>query len=115
MGAVRNIVRNAVQAAGNAPVRIELFVTWEHADLLVAIDDAGPGVPPGDRERVFEHGYTTRGGGLGYGLHHAREVIERDLGGTIVFEAAPLGGARLAIRLPPDSTRRASADEGAHS
>ncbi|MEY2975793.1 MAG: two-component histidine kinase MtrB, partial [Actinomycetota bacterium] len=71
--------------------------------LLLAVEDAGPGVAPGERERIFERfarGSAARhriGTGLGLALvaEHARA-----LGGAAWVEDVPGGGARFVVRLP---------------
>ena len=68
------------------------------------VDDEGPGIALGDRERVFEPFYRGSGtartdGGAGLGLAIAREIAVSHRG-TIVVESAPGGGARLIVRIP---------------
>ena len=71
----------------------------------LTVDDDGPGIPPEDRERVFERftrlddGRARDAGGLGLGLSMVKAITEHH-GGTVVIEDAPLGGARLRVRLP---------------
>lgn len=101
--AVGNLVRNAARHAPGAV--IELRAVCEGDRLVFEVHDAGPGVPPEQREAVF--GRFTRGpaakmvdpGGLGLGLAFAREVARRH-GGDCVLDASPLGGAvaRLSVR-----------------
>jgi signal transduction histidine kinase len=42
----------------------------------VAARDSGPGIDPGDRERVFQAFYTTKPGGVGIGLSICRSIID---------------------------------------
>jgi len=70
----------------------------------VSVEDEGPGVPPADRERIFEPfarlpmpGETDGGSGLGLAI--ARSIVGR-LGGTISVGDAPGGGARFAVTVP---------------
>jgi two-component system sensor histidine kinase HydH len=65
----------------------------------VLVDDDGPGLPPGARDRIFEPFFTTKakGSGLGLSIVHA---IASQHGGTIEAEQSPLGGARMILRLP---------------
>jgi signal transduction histidine kinase len=81
-------------------------VRWRRADgaVLVFVDDAGPGVPPEDRERVFARfarSKASRGstGGTGLGLSLVAETVKRH-GGATWCEESPDGGARFAMRLP---------------
>jgi signal transduction histidine kinase len=67
----------------------------------IEVDDTGPGVPPGMRERIFEPFVTTKdvGEGTGLGLAVCRGVVEA-AGGTIAVDPAFSPGARIAIELP---------------
>jgi signal transduction histidine kinase len=68
----------------------------------VAVADAGPGIAPRDRTRVFEPYVQIeerRAGGLGLGLAICKRIVEAH-GGTIATEESPTGGARFVFRLP---------------
>jgi signal transduction histidine kinase len=73
--------------------------------VTVRVDDDGPGIPPAERERVFERFHridSARGrdsGGSGLGLAISREIVAAH-GGRIWVEDSPLGGARTAFELP---------------
>lgn len=73
-------------------------------ELLLTVDDTGPGVPQELRSKIFEAFFTTKGPdqGTGLGLSVCRTVV-RDLRGDVSVEDAPGGGARFVIRLPPDA------------
>jgi signal transduction histidine kinase len=99
---VRNLLDNAARHADSA-VAVGL-VTDDHT-VELTVDDDGPGIPAEDRERVFERftrlddGRARDAGGLGLGLSMVRAIAEHH-GGTVTIEDAPLGGARLRVRLP---------------
>jgi signal transduction histidine kinase len=86
---------------------VRVGVTTENGDVAVTVVDDGPGVPPGDRERIFEPGVragdgngggsASAGGGAGLGLPLARRLA-RAAGGDVVAE--PGSGGRFLIRLP---------------
>ncbi len=63
----------------------------------IVIEDDGAGVPPEDRERIFQRFVTTRKGGNGLGLSTSREIAE-DHGGTLELGDGP--GAVFVVRLP---------------
>jgi signal transduction histidine kinase len=71
----------------------------------VAIDDDGPGIPPAERQRVFDRFHRSQPardrstGGSGLGLGISRSIVEAH-GGRIWVEDSPLGGARVAFSLP---------------
>jgi two-component system sensor histidine kinase FlrB len=103
VGAVLNLVTNALQASGSsASVRLETLVDDSAAELRVT--DNGPGVPPALRQRIFEPFFTTRPEGTGLGLAVVRSVAEAH-GGEIRVESADSSsrnghGARFVLRLP---------------
>jgi len=69
----------------------------------ISVADDGPGVDPGDRERIFrpfvQAGEGSRAGGLGLGLAICRRLVEAH-GGAIEVGSRPGGGARFAFTLP---------------
>jgi two-component system sensor histidine kinase HydH len=67
--------------------------------VVVAIDDSGPGVPAGLRDRIFEPFFTTKAGGSGLGLSIVHAIVSQH-GGTVSVDGAPGGGARFLLRLP---------------
>jgi len=99
---VRNLLDNAARHAAHA-VAVELRSQDDTVELTV--DDDGPGIPVDDRERVFDRftrlddGRARDAGGLGLGLSMVKAITEQH-GGTVTIEDAPLGGARLRVRLP---------------
>ena len=72
---------------------------------MLTVDDDGPGIPVEDRERVFQRftrlddGRARDAGGLGLGLSMVKAITDQH-GGSVVIDDAPLGGARVRIRLP---------------
>ena len=98
--ALVNVVRNAVRYAGS-----KVAVTIERAGSRTAIhvDDDGPGVPPEQRDRLFEpftrieNSRNRDTGGVGLGLAIVKSVAEWH-GGEARISDSPLGGARVSIR-----------------
>jgi signal transduction histidine kinase len=82
-----------------------IVVTAEYVDgrARVRIDDAGPGVPASERERMFEaFARADRGGsrgGSGIGLAVVKDVVDRHAGSVRLLES-PLGGARIEVEFP---------------
>ena len=103
--AVRNLLENAVRhgrRTGRAEVVAQLSLQGGHA--VLHIDDRGPGVPPDQRERIFEPFYrlpgaSEREGGVGLGLALVRQIAARH-GGSVACDNREGGGARFTLRLP---------------
>jgi two-component system OmpR family sensor kinase len=82
------------------------------------VEDDGPGIPPDQRERVFDRFHRTdsgRGraaGGAGLGLAIVRAIADAH-GGKVTASASPEGGARIVLELPgfsPASRREQAAE-----
>jgi len=73
----------------------------EGDEVVVRVEDDGPGVPVATRRRVFDPFYTTKGPaqGTGLGLSIVWRIVERH-GGRIAVESSPSGGASFVVRLP---------------
>lgn len=99
---LRNLTDNAVRHASST-VAFAVRETSSGVEMLV--DDDGTGVPPDERERVFDRfvrldeARARDDGGSGLGLAIVREIAARH-GGTVTVEDAPLGGARFTVHLP---------------
>jgi signal transduction histidine kinase len=100
--AVVNLLRNAAQnnPRPGAAARLRVSIDAACSAIELTIDDNGPGVPSEHREEIFRRGYALRPGGSGQGLALVREVIEREMRGTVRCEASELGGARFVILFP---------------
>jgi len=98
--AVDNAIANAVKHGG--ATRVQLGVTSSREGVEITVDDNGSGVPPEERQQVFERftrGSTASHSGSGLGLALVAQQAELH-GGTAALEDSPLGGARLVLRLP---------------
>lgn len=90
-----NLLNNAKEAVGEQG-RIEVRVERRRGRVEVLVDDDGPGVPEGDRERIFNPFFSTKELGTGLGLALVRRFVE-EVGGGVACEASPLGGARFRL------------------
>ncbi len=101
--ALLNLVRNAVQAA-ETRVRVSLDVD-DGGRIAAVVEDDGPGVPPAQRERIFEPFHTAgKGrGGTGLGLAIVHGVAEEHGASIEVGESEVLGGSRMTLVLPEQS------------
>jgi signal transduction histidine kinase len=104
---VRNLVDNAQR---HAATQVAVALRREDDQLILVVDDDGPGVPEADRERIFDR-FTrideARGraaGGAGLGLAVVRRVVEHHGGTVTAVDGDPasggLGGARFVVKLP---------------
>ena len=97
---IRVLLDNAFRH-GTAPVAIA--ITQRDRRVKLEVRDAGPGLPTGSEERIFERFYRAdparTGDGTGLGLSIARAIVEAH-GGTIRATNAESGGAVVTIDLP---------------
>lgn len=100
--AVRNLLDNADRHGGGA---CRVGVERREDTVVLTVDDAGPGIPAEDRERVFERFVrgprAARGSlpGAGLGLAIVAETAARH-GGSAWCSAGPCGGARMNLSIP---------------
>ena len=107
---LENLIDNACKYS--PPRRpVHLSGTRRNGNAVLAVEDCGPGVAPGDRERIFERftqlddSSEDRGGGVGLGLYIARQLARSQGGELAVTEPTGTGGARFELRLPLDGGR----------
>lgn len=109
--AVRNLVENAVRYGQGATV----FIRPDHTTIDIVIEDRGPGIPEGMREKVFapffrlEESRNRDTGGIGLGLSIARAVA-RQHGGDISFVSTD-EGMQAILSLPRDGRAEVSGSE----
>ncbi|GGX55467.1 sensor histidine kinase [Streptomyces minutiscleroticus] len=102
-----NLLDNAQRHARS---RITVSVRTGDGRAVLGVADDGAGVPPAERERVFERfvrlddARARDDGGAGLGLAIARDVAERH-GGSLTVREAPAGGALFELRLPSARSR----------
>ena len=109
---IQNLVGNALSFSPPGGI-VHLSATRQNGEILITIDDNGPGIPPENLDSIFERFYTQRpvaeafGTHSGLGLSISRQIIEAH-GGNIVAtnryedgdERGAIIGARFEVRLP---------------
>jgi two-component system, NtrC family, sensor kinase len=98
-----NLVRNAKYACEESTVserRMTLRVSSANDRVCMSITDNGVGIAPENLTRIFNHGFTTRASGHGFGLHSGA-LAARELGGTLTVHSDGVGrGATFTLELP---------------
>lgn len=96
---LRNLVDNAVKYTPPGGT-VDISVQHEGAGIVVQVEDSGPGIPPDERERVFDRFYRVAGSdaaGSGLGLAIIKAIAERH-GATLALDAsARLGGLKAVV------------------
>ena len=104
---VRNCARHLLEAS-TVPFPVVRFLAPDGPArrARVAVVDHGIGVPPEDRERIFEprrRGAAAQAGaslhGMGLGLYICREIV-RSHGGTLLLDSSAEGGTTFTVTLP---------------
>lgn len=101
-----NLIDNAIDAledgtpSGDPPL-ITIRTYQKNHDLLVEIEDNGPGIPSDVKNRILEPFFTTKpiGKGTGLGLDVVRRIVQNRHGGSLLIDSKP-GQTRFTVRLP---------------
>ncbi|MCX7982346.1 MAG: PAS domain S-box protein [Syntrophales bacterium] len=101
-----NIISNAIDAMKDREKRrleisLESLIASREKWVRITFSDSGPGVPPRERDRIFDPFYTTKevGKGTGMGLAVAYGIVSEH-GGKIKVEENEIGGAKFIVELP---------------
>jgi len=79
-----------------------LEISTEKVDnyTLVKIKDHGCGIPPENLTRIFNHGFTTKKAGHGFGIHSCATMM-MEMGGKLTVESEGVGkGATFILKIP---------------
>lgn len=93
-----NLLDNACKWARS---RVTISSDLDEAQVIISVDDDGPGLDPSMRAQVLQRGVRAdqQVGGSGLGLAIVRDLVEL-LGGSVELETSPLGGTRARLELP---------------
>jgi nitrogen fixation/metabolism regulation signal transduction histidine kinase len=98
--ALINLLKNALEAVrGRQAPAVRLAIRQDEAQLMLIVEDNGPGLPAEDPEAAFVPFFTTKEGGSGVGLTLARQIALAH-GGRLEHAPRPGGGAVFRIWLP---------------
>ena len=100
---VGNLLHNACKYTSEQG-KITVTTTTENQRVVLCVSDTGPGIVPGEEERIFEFFYRNPAlrkihQGMGIGLAVARQLAEAH-GGTLTVAQKPGSGATFCLRLP---------------
>jgi two-component system sensor histidine kinase PilS (NtrC family) len=105
---VWNLLRNAAEAAPDAPIVVEVRGNGAFAKLTVR--DRGPGISDEQRARMFEPFFSTKEGGTGLGLATVHRIVEEHKG-AIEIDCPSDGGTAITVRLPRALTEMQQGDQ----
>ncbi len=108
-----NIILNAIEAAPPTGGRINISTRYlpKEARVTLSIGDNGPGIPPEERDRIFDAFHSSKGhGGTGLGLAAAKKIVG-ELNGTIEVESTLGEGTTFHVKLPAVHVRLADSDK----
>jgi signal transduction histidine kinase len=98
-----NLLRNAklaCQDSGRADKRLTVRVANGAGRIRISVIDNGVGIPLDNLTRIFNHGFTTRKGGHGFGLHSGA-LAAKEMGGSLTVHSDGAGlGATFTLELP---------------
>ncbi len=98
-----NLIKNAKDAVKGASTESPEIVLKAEADaewITITVADNGMGISPESLDRIFQHGFTTKKNGHGFGLHASANAA-KEMGGSLnVFSEGSGKGAQFELRLP---------------
>lgn len=101
--ATRNLLQNACEALQSREGTITITLGRRPGQVIVAIEDDGPGIAPEQLDRIFDPMFTTKPAGTGLGLTIVQRVVEAH-GGAVEVESKPGGGATFRMCWPAADT-----------
>jgi signal transduction histidine kinase len=92
--------RHAIKEGERDGGRLVVRLCCDEDRIIIQVEDSGVGIPPENLSRIFEHGFTTKQDGHGFGLHAAANAA-RELGGSLIGASPGRGqGATFTLGLP---------------
>jgi predicted ATPase/signal transduction histidine kinase len=103
MQIIVNLLSNAKHALQDCDPddrHLTLSITAEDEAARIEVRDNGVGIPPENLAKVFNHGFTTKKTGHGFGLHNCANAAQQMDGSLEAFSDGPGTGARFVLRIP---------------
>jgi signal transduction histidine kinase len=109
--AIFNLARNAVEAMTETGGVLKIQARKKDGELLIAVEDTGPGIPKEIEDRVFQSFVTAgKDHGTGLGLAIVKKIVEEH-GGSVELRSSP-EGAHFEMRFPQPEEQRAGKSDG---
>jgi signal transduction histidine kinase len=103
-----NLIRNAKHACQESERpdrRLTVRLAGVAGRIKITVADNGVGIPPENLTRIFNHGFTTRKDGHGFGLHSGA-LAAKEMGGSLAVQSDGAGlGATFTLDLPCDTNQ----------
>jgi len=104
-----NNAKHACEESGRTDKRLTVRVANGDGRIRISVTDNGVGIPPENMTRIFNHGFTTRKDGHGFGLHSGA-LAAKEIGGSLTAQSdGPGKGAAFTLELPCPNTEEAHA------
>jgi len=82
MQVIINLIKNAYDAIDNDG-EISISVQEKDKNVIIKVEDNGPGIPPEMLEKIFEPHFSTKESSMGLGLYMSKLIVESHFGGTM--------------------------------
>lgn len=97
-----NLITNSIEAFEEVKNREKQIITISISNergLSLIVADNAHGIPKEDLKKIFAKNFTTKEKGFGLGLANTKEIVEKDLGGTITVKSVPWQGSKFKISI----------------
>jgi two-component system sensor histidine kinase HydH len=100
--ALLNLLLNALKFSEDGFIHVNAEIDSNNSQLILQVEDAGPGIPPENMTNIFDPFFTTRAEGTGLGLAIVHKIVENHLGEIKVESPLPgtNGGTCFTITIP---------------
>jgi len=94
-----NLIQNAVQSSNNSNLQLNIGLKSDGGNIILVINDNGPGISSEHMKKIFEPYFTTRRKGTGLGLPIVKRIVENHLG-EILLNSVVGQGTTATVTLP---------------